>query len=72
MADIRELWTEEDWKYFEMVDKCKTSKERKRLIREHSKLREASETKVSYPHIDMSVDDFCAKYNLIERDDFKW
>lgn len=71
MADIKELWTEEDWKDFERFNNCNSSEERKRLIREQSKLTESAHN-IVYPHIDMSVEDFCAKYNLIRRDEFKW
>jgi hypothetical protein len=71
MADIKELWTEADWKDFEMYENCKSSRERKQLIREQTNLTE-SKANIVYPHIEMSVEEFCAKYNLIERDEFKW
>lgn len=31
-----------------------------------------SNSDIEYPYVDMSLEEFCAKYNLIERDDFKW
>ena len=71
MADITELWTEKDWEVYEAFNKCKTSKGRKQFIRERSRFKE-SLSNVVYPHIDMSLEEFCTKYNLIERDDFKW
>ena len=68
MADIKELWSKEDWRDFEKINNCKSSEERKLIIKEQTKLTE-SVANTDYPHVDMSVEDFCAKYNLIERDD---
>lgn len=70
MTDIKELWSREDWEVFKRYDNCKSSEERKKMINEDHLLQE-SDTDIKYPYVDMSVEEFCAKYNLIERDEFR-
>ena len=71
MADICELFTEEAKEYFRKSQNCKSSEERKKLIIEDHLLNE-SEGRVEYPYVDMPLEDFIKKYNLVVRDKNQW
>lgn len=71
MANYEEILSEEEKEYFRKSQSCRSSEERKKLIMEDQRLQE-SNSDIEYPYVDMSLEEFCAKYNLIERDDFKW
>ena len=71
MADISELFTDEAKDFFEKSRNCKSFEERRKLIEEDNLLNE-SEEEVEYPYVDMSLEDFIKKYNLVVRDESQW
>lgn len=71
MADISELFTSEAKEYFAKSRNCKSSEERRRLIYEDNLLNESTES-IEYPYVDMPLEDFIKKYNLVVRDKKQW
>ena len=71
MADISELFTGEAKEYFAKSRNCKSSEERRKLIQEDNLLNESNES-AEYPYVDMSLEDFIKKYNLVVRDETQW
>jgi len=71
MADISELFTSEAKEYFAKSRNCKSSEERRKLIYEDNLLNESTES-IEYPYVDMPLEDFIKKYNLVVRDKKQW
>ena len=71
MADISELFTSEAKEYFAKSRNCESSEERRKLIYEDNLLNESTES-IEYPYVDMPLEDFIKKYNLVVRDKKQW
>ena len=67
MRDITFV-TEEARKFQEEFKKCKTDEEVLELMEREKKLNESRENN-EIPHLDMTLDEFCAKYNCTKLED---
>lgn len=63
-----ELMTEEEIVFFEAFHNCKTDEEVLELMEREKKLNESRENN-EIPHLDMTLDEFCAKYNCTKLED---
>ena len=67
MRDITFV-TEEARKFHEEFKKCKTDEEVLELMEREKKLNESRENN-EIPHLDTTLDEFCAKYNCTKLED---
>ncbi|MGM9746448.1 MAG: hypothetical protein ACI30H_05780 [Paludibacteraceae bacterium] len=63
-----ELMTEEDIAFFEAFHNCKTDEEIDALIEQERKLNESRKNN-DIPHLDMTLEEFCERYNCTKLDD---
>ena len=63
-----ELMTEEGLKLLEEFRNCKTDEDVLELMEREKKLNESRENN-EIPHIDITLDEFCAKYNCTKLED---